>query len=240
MTVLSIPDQILSVYQASAWAQIDAAQLVESEAAKLKSIIKNVSTVCNEYEAARMAATVDSDLSFAGQKAAIKRAAEKGATTIRNQTDAFIADVEARAGKLASALANSVEVGKPDALEMMQLIERRALLAAMDRLDVGVIYSACCQTGEDELTARAIETGPPFLKLVKPAQVELGKAQRAARMNPDMASELDKLRRQREICAMSRNAGLRELAQSDDPIAEQAKGQKKVDYIDGDSDGSEA
>ena len=227
-TSFVMPNTISTVQQAAFWAQIDSRQLVEAEAEKLKKIVENVALAVTEYKNAAVAANIDSELSDAGIQSAIRRAAERGAAVVKGQTDGFITELETRAGKLANALANSVK-GEPDVITTMLIQERRTLLADMDPLAVQTIYATCCETGSDELTCQAIETGPSFLSLVTPAVMEVGRATRAARLNPNMADELEKVRFQRELAAMSRNGALRELAQSDDPIAEQAKGMLRID-----------
>lgn len=229
----TMPTQLSTVNQMAAWARIDAEQLIETEAARLKSIVENVMNVCTEYDAARQAATTNSHLTSTGQQSAIRSAAEKGAETIRGYTDKFLADLATRAGTLSSALASSVN-GDMDVLTLMKVQERRALLASMDELSVQIIYTTACETGDDELTCLAVETAPSFAKLVTPAVKELGMATRAAHNHPDKAEQLRQVRVQHEIVALSRNAALRELAQMPDTLAEQAKGQSAIKVDDND------
>ena len=228
-TSFVMPNSISTVQQAAFWAQIDSQNLAEAQAEKLKQLVENVATAVTEYGNARVAANTDSELSQAGVKAAVRRAAERAAAVVKGQTDPFIKEMETRAGVLANSLANSVK-GEPDVITTMLIQERRALLADMkDGLLVQQIYASCCENGTDELTCRAVETAPQFMKLATPDLIEMGRATRAARMNPDMASELEKVRFQRELAAMSRNGALRELSQLDDSIAEQAKGMLRID-----------
>ncbi len=222
-----MPTQLATVGQMSAWAAIDAANLIAAEAARLKSTVERVMNICDDYDQARQAASVDSELSFAGQQAAKRRAAEKGGEKIKELCDPFLDELSKRAGTLSSKLANSVSA-TPDANMIALMIERRSLLATMDKLGRQTIYTQICQDGSDELTALAFEQAPGFMRLLTPEALELGKAQRAAFADPEAADQLQKVRMQHEILALSRNAALRQLAQQQDTIAEQARGQRAL------------
>ena len=220
----TMPTQLATINQMSAWVAIDAANFAEAEAAKLKSTVEAVMNACTAYDQSRQAATTNSDLSPAGQQAAIRRAAEHGGQTVKGLCDKLLSDLKTRAGMLSAALTNSLKANT-DANTTALLIERRSLLSGMDALSLQTTYNDACYGNKDELTALAIETAPAFMKYVTPEVLEIGKATRAAMMNPSGAEELDQVRAQYEILALSRNAALKEMAQMEDTIAEQAKGQ---------------
>ena len=232
-----MPTQLADIQQTSAWARVDTLQLVESEAKRLKTAIEAVMDTCTSYDIARQTATTNVELSPAGMQAAIRRAGEAGAERVKSICDKLLAELQTRAGKLSSALTNMVQ-GDADQTALSLMQERRSLLAGMDKLDVESIYTQACFDGSDELTCRAIESAPGFMKLVRLDVLEKGKVVRAAYLNPDMDTELKQVREQYEILALSRNSALRQMAQMQDTLAEQARGQI-TPFLDGDDDGND-
>ena len=226
-THFTMPVQLATVNQMSAWIQIDSANLIAAEANRLKSTVEKVMDVCTAYDVTRQAVSIDSELSFAGQQASKRRAAEAGAEKIKALCDPFLNELSKRAGTLAAKLANTV-TATPDANMVALMIERRSILSSMDELGRQLIYTQVCQDNSDELTALAFEQAPTFMKLLTPEVLELGKAMRAAAADPEAADQLEKVRMQHEILALSRNAALRELAQQQDTLAEQARGQRAL------------
>lgn len=234
----TMPLQMSNVQQMAAWASIENINLIESEALRLRTTIEKVMDLCAAFYDKKAAITTDAKLSPAGIAGAIKRAGDDGAERVKQLCDTFMNELQNRAASLSAKLTNSVDqkAGDFDVITLSLVQERRAFLINMDVLDRQMFYQQLCASGEDALTAVAFETAPPFLKLITPEQIEIGKAQRAAFANPEADKELTQVREQYTFLAQTRNSALKEMTGTDGTLEEQTRTQIPVNLDQDDND----
>lgn len=197
------------LHQQAHWTHLQTQQLNDERMELAQSVLASIRNAVDGYFSEVTRVKGDGDLTSQGRDNRLREAASKTQKQLDGLTISQIKQLDERIAETENSLARAAAGGGD---EVRLMIEARAAASTIDPLLLRTQYILLCQSGADDLSCRALESGPAFGRLLSNEVIEEGRQIRAARISPDLSEELRQVRELRASIKAAAAAAYRELA----------------------------